>query len=55
MSTKLKGLPRAAGAIWCSLQTADGDHRLTGAHDDLGAEALVMIERKFRDDYAGVN
>jgi hypothetical protein len=54
MSPELEGLPRAAGAIWCNLQTADGDHRLAGAHDELGAEALVMIDRKFRDNAACV-
>jgi hypothetical protein len=49
MCTKLEGLTRAAGAKWCNLQTADGDHRLAGAHDELGAEAMVMVEPKFRD------
>jgi hypothetical protein len=32
---------------------ADG-YRLAGAHDELGAEALVMIDRKFRDNAACV-
>jgi hypothetical protein len=45
----LTSASRAAGAKWCNLQTADGDHRLAGAHDELGAEAMVMVEPKFRD------
>ena len=48
--TKLEGLTRAAGAKWCNLQTVMGDHRLAGAHDELGAEAMVMVEVTFEND-----